>query len=209
MSEPNLVADLNAALMARNEEAVRLVVDMFQRRMRAIADAKMPAAVKAKEDADDVVGTVWRTFFRNLDAGKIVVKDLESLWSLLAQITNRKAGRKNRKYLFTGKTSANKEAHADAEGNNPVDVVMGAAGGPEEAAMLVDLVEWVLEKIGDPTARKIVVMWLEDRPMSEIVAATGRSERTIFRVQERVRVELSRKYREGDAITADEEESER
>ncbi|MBY0515040.1 MAG: hypothetical protein K2P78_14200 [Gemmataceae bacterium] len=198
MSTPAPFDDLTEALKSRNDEAVRLVVDMFQRRLRAIADAKMPAAVKAKEDADDVVGTVWRTFFRRIDAGKIVVKDLESLWSLLAQITARKAGRRNRKYLFTGKSSANKEARADADGNNPVDAVMGDAAGPEDAAMLVDLVEWMLAKIGDPTARQIVVMWLQDRPAAEIAAATGRSERTVFRVQERVRDELVRKFREGE-----------
>lgn len=198
MSTPAPFDDLTEALKSRNDEAVRLVVDMFQRRLRAIADAKMPAAVKAKEDADDVVGTVWRTFFRRIDAGKIVVKDLESLWSLLAQITARKAGRRNRKYLFTGKSSANKEARADADGNNPVDAVIGDAAGPEDAAMLVDLVEWMLAKIGDPTARQIVVMWLQDRPAAEIAAATGRSERTVFRVQERVRDELVRKFREGE-----------
>jgi RNA polymerase sigma-70 factor (ECF subfamily) len=201
MSDQQPIPEFHSLLKARNDEAVRLVVGMFDRRLRGLASAQMPPAVKVKEEPEDVVQSVFKSFFRGLDSGVVDrVDDLDDVWAILATITVRKAHRRNRKWLFTKKTCVNRELTADREDANadPVGRLFGREPAPEEAVMLVDLVQWMLGKITDEVARKVVVMWLQDYRPAEIATATGRSVETVFRIQRKVREAMKRKFAEAD-----------
>ncbi|MDA0833717.1 MAG: sigma-70 family RNA polymerase sigma factor [Planctomycetota bacterium] len=90
--------------LAENEFFLRFTNQLINK-----ATSHLDSVLRSKVDAEDVVQSVYRTFFRRMAAGQFELKNWDSLWGLLVQITLRKCIRKNQHYR-TGRRDVFQEA---------------------------------------------------------------------------------------------------
>jgi RNA polymerase sigma-70 factor (ECF subfamily) len=149
-----------------------------------LARARLGRSIAGKEDAEDVVQSVYRSFFRRYGEGDFHVEDWSDVWALLATIATRKCSSR-RKYYQAGCRDARREM--------PMTSCEAASSEPtaEEAAMLSETVDRLLDGLGEPE-RSIVLLSLQGYSAVEISPVVVRSERTVQRVRERVRSQLER-----------------
>src|SRR5262249_52483816 len=143
-----------------------------------------------KIDAEDVVQSVFRSYFQRQQEGSVTVKDWDHLWSLLAMITVRKCT--NARVHFTRKKrSANLEVTVEGGGDEALSSWQALAREPtpEEAAMLADLIQRLVGSLPERD-RRIVQLSLEGQTARAIADTIDRAERTVRRTLDNFRQRL-------------------
>jgi RNA polymerase sigma factor (sigma-70 family) len=79
----NLLASLR---QGESQRAAELIVERFAARLAALSARKMGPKLRQRVDPEDISQSVFATFFRRLDDGRVDIRDWESLWGLLAQV---------------------------------------------------------------------------------------------------------------------------
>src|SRR5437868_8199770 len=79
--------ELAARLHAGDQGAATEVFRRFAGRLIALARTKLDIRIRRKEDPEDVVQSVYRSFFGRYQAGQYDLATWEALWSLLTVIT--------------------------------------------------------------------------------------------------------------------------
>src|SRR4051812_14113370 len=92
MPDEESFADLMARLRAGDQDAAARVYQHFARRLIGLARSRLDGLMRRKEDPEDVVQSVFRSFFARQAGGQFDLDDWNSLWSLLTVITLRKCG---------------------------------------------------------------------------------------------------------------------
>ena len=139
----------------------------------------------SKLDPDDVVQSVFRSFFRANSTGKFQLQDWDGLWALLAKITVRKCSRKA-KDLLAPKRNCDRELSLFSDGARQLE---SGQPTPEQAAVLTDLIE-NLYRILNPLQRQVLTMKLQQFTNEEISERIDRTERTVYRSLLRIRKRL-------------------
>src|SRR4051812_33906158 len=93
------VQELLARVRQGDQAAAAAVFDLYKRRLLGLARSHLDARLRGKVDPEDVVQSVFRSYFRRQTDGRFDVQDWDQLWSLLAMITVRKCT--NAKVFFT------------------------------------------------------------------------------------------------------------
>src|SRR5437870_434016 len=73
-------------------EAAREVFRRFARRLVGLARQRLDARLRQKLDPEDVVQSVFRSFFSRQAGGQFDLDDWDGVWALLTLITLRKCG---------------------------------------------------------------------------------------------------------------------
>src|SRR5262249_49789864 len=144
-----------------DQAAAAEVFDLYKRRLLALARSQLDTGIRRKIDAEDVVQSVFRSYFQRQQEGSVTVKDWDHLWSLLAMITVRKCT--NARVHFTRKKrSANLEVTVEGGGDEALSSWQALAREPtpEEAAMLADLIQRLVGSLPERD-RRIVQLSLE------------------------------------------------
>src|SRR6516162_5844480 len=92
MSEDASCANLLTRLRAGDPEAAARVVDQYARRLAALAGARLDRRILRKEDPEDVLQSVFKSFFHRCGGGQFRLDRREDLWALLVTLTLRKCG---------------------------------------------------------------------------------------------------------------------
>ena len=79
-------------LQAGDESAAVAILERYTGRLIGLARKRLGPGIRSKLDPDDVLQSVYRSFFLRHRKGKFQLKDWDNLWSLLATITLRKCG---------------------------------------------------------------------------------------------------------------------
>jgi RNA polymerase sigma-70 factor (ECF subfamily) len=183
---PNLLARVRQG----DDEAAAIVFRRFVDQLAAHANRHLSPAVRRRTDAEDVVQSVYRTFFRRVRHGEFQLDHWGSLWGLLTRITVRKcahAGRgKNRprEAQFHSADTADSAADMNWE-------ALAREPSPAETAAFNDLLDSLLEPLRD-AHREIVKRTLEGYTQEEIASQLGCSERTVRRVIAQTQVDLEK-----------------
>jgi len=191
MSPDQAFEDVLARLRAGDDAAAAAVFDRFARRLIHLAQQQLDRGLRAKVDAEDVVQSVLRSFFRRCRDGQYELVCWDSLWGVLATITVRKCI--NRVEYF-------RAAGRDVRREVPLDDVPSAgfkAGAwlldreptPPEAAALTETIERLMAQL-DERERTMLTLALEGQSVEEISRQVGRSERTVQRLLEWVKHQL-------------------
>ena len=143
-------------------------------RLRAVAEARRTAFLAARIDAEDILQSAFRSFFRRAAEGHYQVPAGEELWQLLVVITLNKV-RSSGTYHHARKRDARLTRDCGA-------AMDGVASGDEltynELRLLVaELIERLPE-----AQQRMVQLRLEGYEVAEIAAETGRSKRSVERV---------------------------
>ena len=177
----------------RNGDAA--AIDEFWRSYGAdlvrLAERNLTQRLRRRLDPEDVVQSAFRTFLRRAERGQFELADDDRLWQLLCAITLNKARQQARRHLRQ-KRSLQTETYLDGEQQASKSTPASAEPTPDEAAILVDLVEELLAESRDTDEREIVTYRLQDFTNEEIAQKVNCSERTVRRIVQRLRTRLDR-----------------
>jgi RNA polymerase sigma-70 factor (ECF subfamily) len=168
----------------------RAAFEHFSRRLIGLARGHLRGRLQHQVDPEDVVQSAYKSFLVRYGDGALTAEGLEGLWGLLTLITVRKCADRARYHLADCR-----DLHRAAGTANSPDSaaawleVVGHEPTPDEGTILAETVEELLEQL-DGYERTIVELSLQGYSTQEISEQTGRAERSVRRLRERVRKHL-------------------
>lgn len=184
MLDPESSAQILLRLRDGDEQAAAAVFHRYLARLTLLARSRLSSSLAARTDPEDVVLSAYRSFFIGARQGKFALRRSEDLWSLLVTITLRKVYRQVRVH-----SAARRSIDSESEGDGVASEPPSREPSPEEAIALNDELQRLLLEL-EPLARRVLELRLQDEPISEIAAATSRSERTVRRTLAEIRGRL-------------------
>jgi RNA polymerase sigma-70 factor (ECF subfamily) len=175
MNEPETIAELLARCRAGDPEAAQQLFAAYACRLTGVADQHLSRKLAGREDGEDVVQSVFRTFFRRAAAGEFRIARADQLWNLLVTITLRKARTHARFH-----TAEQRDVGAEEAGDAWLFQRLAGQPGPPEAAELVDLVQALLRGL-DPVYCHILERRMQGEAVAEIAPALNVSRQTVYR----------------------------
>lgn len=182
--------DLLARWRAGDQQAADQLFRRYTSRLVALARSRLPAKLGARMDAEDVVQSVYRSFFAGAGAGRYEVQRGGDLWRLLVTITLHKL------YLQVKRHARQKRDVRREQALDPDHGLLQALAkepGPAEALSLLDELEQVMSPL-KPLPRRILELRLQGWTIAEIAAETRRSERRVHYVIEEVKQQLEERH---------------
>jgi RNA polymerase sigma-70 factor (ECF subfamily) len=146
-------------------------------------------------DPEDVVQSVYKSFFLRYGAGKLAVVNWNSLWGLLTLITVRKCAERVAYHRAECRNAAREVSPPRGAEAAPLLEPFGREPSPLEAAVLSETVRQLLAGL-DEEERPILELSLQGYTTREISERLGRAERTVRLLREGVRHRLERMQRE-------------
>ena len=176
MTESEPLSTLIQRLRAGDPRAANGLFARYSKHLARAAEQHLARKLAGRVDGEDVVQSVFRTFFRRYQAGEFRIDTSAQLWRLLLQITLRKARFQARFHLAekrdaTAEVAGADEALAEAVAHEP---------GPAEAAALVDQIDALLTGLPELHAR-ILERRLQGFSVAEIAEQTEVSRQTVYR----------------------------
>lgn len=187
MSHGSSFGDIADRLQAGDEKAAAEVFERYADRLIRLARSRLDVRVRQKLDPEDVMQSVFRSFFLRQAAGRFTLDGWDSVWALLVRITLRKCGRRVAFFRTQGRDVALefRPNIADDDSRHEWEA-LSREPTPDEIVALTETVEQLLKGL-DPRQQQMVCMRLQLYTVAEISAETGCTERTVFRVLARVR----------------------
>lgn len=166
------------------DAATRLYV-RYARRLEALARSQSGAALAARLDPEDVVQSVFRTFFRRVSAGQYEIPEGEELWKLFLVIALNKI-----RALGAYHRAAKRDAAVTRSAGDADDTLHGTASEDEAPLRLLQMViEELLTELPE-SHRRMIELRIAGHDINEIAANTGRAKRSVERVLQQFRERL-------------------
>jgi len=189
--------NLMERLREKDPEASRLVFNRYVHRLVGLARKRLDPKVLRKEDPEDVIQSVFRSFFQRYQDGGIDLENWESVWARLALITSRKCIGRARFYHAECRDVGREQRAAGSANQSGSGWDFGSGDPtPEEEVILDETIQQLLASLPDPRHRRIVQLTLEGVPALAISAQIPCTERMVHRVLERSREWLAQHGRE-------------
>lgn len=180
MSEEVANAELVAAWKAGNDAAATALFRRYEARLLALVRSRLSRRLSRRIDPEDVLLSAYRSFFVRARDGRIACGEGDDLWSILVVVALRKLARQARRHGSAGR-SLHREAEVDP---SEIDALVATEPTPDQAAMLADEVERLLERL-DETARETVVRTLQGDDPTSIATELGIDVRSVRRAVDR------------------------
>jgi RNA polymerase sigma-70 factor (ECF subfamily) len=182
--------DPNRQLLERCREgdprAAEALFSRYAVRLARLAEQHLDRRLAARVDGEDVVQSVFRTFFQRCARGEFQIDSSAQMWRLLVRLTLRKARAQARRHR-AGKRDARAEVSADGLAFE----ALSREPGPGEAAELVDRIERVLRGLPDVYCH-VLERRLQGCAVADIAAELAVSRQTVYRSLELLRQRLER-----------------
>lgn len=185
--------DFMARLQTGDNAAASQVFHRYVDRLILLAQRRLEPRVRGKIDPEDVLQSVFRSFFAHQAAGQM--EDLETwdnLWKMLVTITLRKCGRRL-DYFHAACRDVNREVTGPpaSDQSGASWETLTADPTASEATALAETVEVLMTQLDD-RHRQILTLCLQGCPIPEISTQVGCTERTVYRVLDRIQELLQR-----------------
>ena len=194
-AEPGGTAPSDRSLLRRfrggQPDAATELYLRYAERLRALAAGQVAPDLAPRLDPDDIVQSVFRTFFRRAALGQYDVPEGEDLWKLFMIIALHKI-----RSAATFHRAAKRDVRATANGLSDASAEQHLAAPDEMALATLRLV--IDEVLGGlpPSMRAIVELRVEGHEVEEIARRTQRSRRSVERALHEFRARLSPLIRE-------------
>lgn len=165
-----------------SEDAAAELYGRYAERLDFLASRGLGHDMRSLVGSDDVVQSIFRTFFRRAAEGEYEVPDGSELWSLLVTITLNKIRALGVHYRRQ-KRSVSRTLHLEAE-------IGEVAGGDDLACHVLQMVIDELVGTLPESHRRIIQLQIEGWDVGGIAAETQRSRRTVERVLQQFRIQL-------------------
>ncbi len=163
-----------------SQHAAEMIVERYAARLATLSARKMSQKLQQRVGPEDVVQSVFATFFRRIDDGRLEIRDWESLWGLLARIAVWRICRYAGHHGAAQRSSAKEiplEGDVRALNREPT---------AEEVLVAQELHEQFLLGLAEKY-RPIAVQILEGQTHESIAQSLGTSISTVERVHRRAR----------------------
>jgi len=191
MSGESSFDDLMAGLRAGDKGAASEVFNRFVQRLIALARSRLDAHVRQKEDPEDVVQSVFRSFFNRQADGQFEIESWDSLWAMLSLITLRKCGNRI-EYFRAARRDVKAELRVDESTESRAAwQAVARDPTPSQAAALAETVEEVMRGLED-WEQEVFSLRLQEYTIPEISDRVGRAERTVRRALDRIKNRVRR-----------------
>jgi RNA polymerase sigma-70 factor (ECF subfamily) len=167
-------------------EAAEDLYFRYSQRLQALAARQSGSDLAVRVDPEDIVQSVFRTFFRRVSLGQYDVPEGSDLWRLLLVIALNKI-----RALGAHHRAAKRDVRQTARGE-AFDKALQTTTGPNELALAelrLDIDE-LLQQLPQ-SQRTIIQLRIEDHTVEEIARRTGRSHRTVERALQDFRTRLT------------------
>ncbi len=185
--DPQIIAEL---LRCGDEKLAKEIFDQYLDRLVGMARKRISQRLASRIDAEDIVQSVFRTFFVRARQGQFEINDPDDICKMLARITVHKTFRQVAHHL-AGKRSAARETAQSEDQQELIQTLKGREPTPEEAAGLLDQMEHFLAQM-KPEDREILEMRMQGHSSQEISEKLGISDRKVRRLMERIRGQASK-----------------
>ena len=168
-----------------NQDAASVLYHRYAYRLRALVQAKRSPDLASRVDHEDIVQSVFKSFFRGVSRGSYDVPAGEELWHLFLVITLNKVRAKG---VFH--RAAKRDVRLTV-GDDDIDGSSGGLKSDHDAYLLLKLaVDEALDRL--PAQHKLVTqLRMEGDDVAEIARKTGRSKRSVERILQECREKLS------------------
>ena len=182
-------AIIMSKLNAGDQQAAAEIFRKFVHRLVALASRQFEDRFRSKADPEEVVQSVYESFFRRNDRSPFELSDWDSLWALLATITVRKCCDQH-EFWRAAKRDVRREAQPDPDPTAETWFeAIDREPTPFQATVLADTLEQIVRQL-EPRERKIAELTLQGYTAVEIAGLCDCSERTVARVIQRIRARM-------------------
>lgn len=197
MSANGSVTGWIEAVKQGDDSAAAHIWNRYADRLLTLAQKKLDARTRRVADEEDVVASAMESCLRRARDGKHEkLDDREDLWKLLATITINKASKQGTHFTRLKRGGGNVRGDSAFEesgsgiGAKGFDQIVDHEPTPEEAAMLTELCDRLLNSLDD-SLRQVAVWKLEGLTHKEIAERLDCVPRTVVRKMEIIRRVLS------------------
>jgi RNA polymerase sigma-70 factor (ECF subfamily) len=183
-------AELLQRVQSGDDAAAEEVFRRYVGRLVAFARSRLSTKLARRVDPEDVVQSVYRSFFVHAREGQYTLKRNGDLWPLLAAITLHKLNRQV-EYHTAKKRAINRE-----QSFTPGDSLLGLSPdqfardpSPSEAMAAVEELQLVMDGLA-PLQRQMLQLHLQGHTMAQVAQQVGRSERAVRRLLAQVKERL-------------------
>ena len=171
---------------AGSQDAAAELYRRYAQRLRGLARAQLSTDLARKVDVDDIVQSVFGSFFRGVNSDLYQVPDGQELWKLLLVIALHKI-RSQGRYHQTAKRDARRTIST-----NEIEPSVLATDRDDQTnrAFLQMVIEETLASM-PAQQRKIVELRMDGLEVMEIAERLGRARRTVERILQQARGKLS------------------
>lgn len=185
MSELHDDEDLVARCREGDQTAARILFNRFVERLLLLARRRISQRLSSRVDAEDIVQSVFRTFFHRLKLDQFQFDDQDDLFKLLVRITVHKTLRQIAFHNADKRNPIREASHTEG-GQEMLAQVLDAEPSPETIVTFMDQLEHFLGQLRTED-RQILEMRLQGYSTDEIARQLGMYDRKVRRVLERVR----------------------
>jgi RNA polymerase sigma-70 factor (ECF subfamily) len=168
-----------------DQDAAKQLFDRYASRLVALARRQISQRLASRLDPEDVVQSVFRSFFGRVKAGKFRIEEQDDLGKLLVRITVNKTLRKV-EYHRAAKRDPSKEVIQGDHASDDLLQVLDRDPTPEAVVAFVDQLDHFLNQLR-PEERQILELRFQGYTNGEITKKLGIYDRKIRRLIERVR----------------------
>jgi RNA polymerase sigma-70 factor (ECF subfamily) len=178
-------------LRTGSQDAATQLYLRYAKRLHGLSRAKCSPDLAARVDPDDIVQSVFRTFFRRVEKGEYDVPDGEELWKLFLVI-----GLNKIRTAGTFHRAAKRDVRSSF-GSDDLGLAAEMIDEPDTTSLSVlkMSIDEVLGKLS-PSHREIIHLRIEGHDVSAIADQLGRSKRSVERILQGLRTELAGLVRE-------------
>lgn len=174
-------------LQAGDSKACTELFNNYSERLVELASRNIHPHLIKRFDGEDVVQSVFRTFFRRRDEGTLNICHSQQLWKLLVAITVCKTRSHARRHT-ADKRNALLDQNAQLEPK-----FVDTQPTPEDALSLWEEIDHAIQGL-PPRTGEIISGRLEGKSQSEIAAELDLSRQTIHRILKLVEQRLAERF---------------
>ena len=156
-------------------------VDEFADRLVQLARSRLPDRLLRRVDPEDVVQSVFKSFFSRHEAGRFHFAEASDVWRLLAAITWHKVQRTIRHHQ-----QHVRNVQKDEVGETHASQLSSSDPTASSLSVMIDLLDHIMARLPEKH-RQILRLRMEDYSVDEIAETVGVSSRTVDRALALVR----------------------
>jgi RNA polymerase sigma-70 factor (ECF subfamily) len=168
-----------------DQQAARELFERYVERLVAMARRRISERLAGRIDAEDVVQSVFRTFFVRARQNKFTIDDPDDVCRLLARMTVHKVLKKVEHHTAAKRDAGAEVAQAE-DAQQRLAAFLDREPSPDEANQFLDQLEHFLGQL-KPEERHILELRMQGYGTEEIAAQLKTYDRKIRRAMERIR----------------------
>lgn len=162
------------------------VVDRYTFDLLKLARQRLPDGIRRRVDPEDVVQSVYRSFFRRLRNGEFAFDESHDVWRLLAVMTYHKVHNVTKYHRRQQRDASRDVSYETAAQPETAAALQASTPQPDDLAILQEYLEKLLAELPQ-RHHQLVILRLEGFSIAEIADQLNVSQRTVLRVLAQVR----------------------